>query len=203
MQQEEQAELPGTLTKALKEWAVAVRALREGRQILLLRKGGIHDPEGGEFTVDAREVLLFPTFEHQMEQPGVLQPCYEAWLQEEMARKPPGESVRIEAAARITDILRITDFDALFRLGSQHIYSESLLRSRIAMSPDKPLYCLFLRAYDLPAPRVIPMQIDYYGCKSWIDLEEEPFSTEGAVPAMRESAYAERVRLTRDLLTRK
>ena len=199
----QQANLPGTLTKALKEWAVAVRALREGRQILLLRKGGIHDPEGGEFTVDARDVLLFPTFEHQMEQPGTLQPCYGAWLQEEQARRPSGESVRVEAAARITDILHITDFDALFRLGSQHIYSERFLRGRVEMSPDKPLYCLFLRTYDLPAPRVVPMKIDYYGCKSWIDLEEEPFSAEGAVPAMSDAAYAERVRLTRELLTGK
>ena len=73
---------------------MAVRALREGRQVILLRKGGIREAEG-EFVVEARNVLLFPTFEHQMEQPDTLQPCYGAWRDEEQARRPPGENVRI------------------------------------------------------------------------------------------------------------
>ncbi|MQG56904.1 MAG: DUF1802 family protein [SAR202 cluster bacterium] len=34
--------LPSTSNMALKEWAVADRALGGGRQILILRKGGIH-----------------------------------------------------------------------------------------------------------------------------------------------------------------
>ena len=177
---------------------MAVRALREGRQILLLRKGGIREAEG-EFTVEARDVLLFPTYLHEEEQAGTLQPCYETWLDEEQARKPKGENVRIEAAARITDILRITDFDALYRLGSQHIYSERFVRYRVENEPRKPLYGLFLRAYDLPAPVTLPMEMDYYGCKSWITLAE-PIATEGVIPAMSDDAYAERVRITRNLL---
>ena len=197
--------LPASLDTALKEWAVAVRALREGRQVILLRKGGIREAEG-EFVVEAREVLLFPTFEHQMEQPGTLQPCYSAWLEEEQARRPSGENARIEAAARITDILVVTNFDALLKLGNQHIYSEKFIRYRIENEPGtrervKPLYCLFLRAYDLPSPVTVPMEMDYYGCKSWITLAE-PISLQGATPAMGDAAYAERVRITRDLLTR-
>ena len=192
--------LPPALSAALKEWSVAVRALREGRQILLLRKGGIREAEG-EFTVEARDVLLFPTYLHEEEQAGTLQPCYETWLGEEQARKPKGENVRIDAAARITDILLVTNFDALYRLGSQHIYSEKFVRYRVENEPNKPLYCLFLRAYDLSASRTIPMEMDYYGCKSWIRLAE-PITTEGAVPAMSDAAYAERVRVTKELLTR-
>ena len=51
------AELPQTLTVALKEWAVAIRALREGRQVMLLRKGGIREAEG-EFVVVAGTFLI-------------------------------------------------------------------------------------------------------------------------------------------------
>jgi hypothetical protein len=51
-------------TIALKEWAVAVRALRDGRQTLLVRKGGIRE-ETREFRVQADEFLFFPTYEHQ------------------------------------------------------------------------------------------------------------------------------------------
>lgn len=177
-----------------------MRALREGRQVILLRKGGIREAEG-EFMVEARDVLLFPTYLHEEEQAGMLQPCYEAWLAEEQARQPAGEAVRIDAAARITDIHVVTDGDALLRLGSQHIYSEKFLRYRVQNEPHKPLYCLFLRTYTLPASAVIPMGMDYYGCKSWITLEQ-PLSTDGAVPVMSDAAYAERVRVTRKLLTR-
>ena len=47
---------------ALKEWSAAVHALLDGRQRVLLRKGGI-----GEKRFDAtvaREFVLFPTVEH-------------------------------------------------------------------------------------------------------------------------------------------
>lgn len=192
--------LPDTLRIALKEWAVAVRALREGRQIILLRKGGIIEAEG-EFTVDSRNVLLFPTYEHQEEQPRALQPCYSAWVQEEQERRPGGEMVRINAAARISDIMVVTDFDALMRIGSQHIYSDEFVRGRIEYEPSRPLYCLFLRAYNLADPVTIPMDMDYYGCKSWIELTDS-ISTSGSEPAMGDEAYERRVEVLKDLLTR-
>jgi hypothetical protein len=49
---------------ALKEWAVVCKALEEGRQVLLLRKGGIMEYKQG-FEVKHDKFLLFPTFEHQ------------------------------------------------------------------------------------------------------------------------------------------
>ena len=199
MRNKQNEDVPPTLSTALKEWAVAVRALREGRQIFLLRKGGIREA-GGEFAVEARNVLLFPTYIHADEQPDALQPCYNAYRTQEDARRPTGETVRIEACARITDVLRVTDFEALYRIHNQHIYSDSFLRYRITNEPHKPLYCLFLRTYDLPAPVTLPLEPDYYGCKSWITLTQ-PISTEGSVPAMRDATYEERVRLTKRLLT--
>ena len=190
--------LPGSLSVALKEWAVAVRALREGRQILLLRKGGIRE-EGGEFEVQARDVLLMPTYEHQMEQAGTLQPCYGAWLQDEERRRPADDQVRIEAWARITDILIVEKFEALYALKSQHIYDDAFLRFRTESDPQKPLFALFLRAYELPHGVVLPMEPDYYGCKSWITLQQ-PIDIHAAQPVLSDHVYAERVRVTRRLL---
>lgn len=194
------AVLPTESNVALKEWAVSVRALREGRQILLLRKGGILDANG-EFDVQARDVLLFPTYLHEEEQTNALQPCYGAWLREETARKPKTDDVvRIDAAARITDVFEVTRFDALYRLSNQHIYSDAFLRFRTENEPNKPLFCLFLRTYDLPAPVTVPMEMDYYGCRSWITLSQ-PIATHGATPAMGDAAYEKRVEVTRHLLT--
>ncbi|MGI0069964.1 MAG: DUF1802 family protein, partial [Nitrosopumilaceae archaeon] len=50
--------------KALKEWATVVKALENGNQTVLLRKGGILEAASG-FTLEAKKFALFPTYEHQ------------------------------------------------------------------------------------------------------------------------------------------
>lgn len=191
--------LPAQLDTALKEWAVATRALREGRQILLLRKGGILDA-GGEFEVQARDVLLFPTYLHEDEQRGSLQPCYLDWHRDESRRRPVGDIERIDAWARITHVLPVTHPEALYKLASQHIYAPSFLDFRINNEPHKPLFALLLRTYELLEPVRIPMEMDYYGCRSWITLTE-PVPTEGARPVLSDRTYNERVRVTLRYLT--
>ncbi|MBC8104849.1 MAG: DUF1802 family protein [Cytophagales bacterium] len=189
---------PESLSIALKEWAVVIRALREGRQILLLRKGGIRE-ESGEFEVQAREVLLSPTYEHQTEQAGMLQPCYGAWLQEEQRRRPPDDQIRFDAWARITEIVVVRNPRALYTLKSQHIFDDALLRFRTEQAPQKPLFALFLRTYVLPRPIVVPMEVDYYGCKSWISLTKA-VDIPDTRPVLSDRTYGERVRVTRRLL---
>src|SRR3954453_17197751 len=49
---------------ALKEWAVTVRALAEGEQLVALRKGGIREEEK-HFEVEHDQFFLYPTFDHQ------------------------------------------------------------------------------------------------------------------------------------------
>ncbi|MGL4465497.1 MAG: DUF1802 family protein, partial [Planctomycetia bacterium] len=49
---------------AFKEWAVVAAALADGRQSLIVRKGGIHE-RGGVFTVEYDRFWLYPTQFHQ------------------------------------------------------------------------------------------------------------------------------------------
>ena len=49
---------------AFKEWAVTVRALAEGEQLVTLRKGGIREPDK-HFSLDHERFFLYPTFDHQ------------------------------------------------------------------------------------------------------------------------------------------
>src|SRR3954468_17227066 len=49
---------------AFKEWAVTVRALAEGEQLLTLRKGGIREADR-HFDVEHERFFLYPTFDHQ------------------------------------------------------------------------------------------------------------------------------------------
>ena len=60
-------------TAGLKEWAIVCKALEEGRQVILLRKGGIMEYKYG-FEVKHSNFFLYPTYEHQSKES--LQPDY-------------------------------------------------------------------------------------------------------------------------------
>ncbi len=49
---------------AFKEWAVTVRALSEGEQLITLRKGGIQE-DNKHFELEHDRFFLYPTFDHQ------------------------------------------------------------------------------------------------------------------------------------------
>ncbi len=186
------------LTTALKEWAVVQRSLLEGHQILLLRKGGLIE-ETGDFDLRARQFLLYPTYEHETERAGDLQPCFGQWLQEEEARKTAPSELRIEAAAEVTDVVQVEDREKLLTLAPQHIWSPQFIAGRYDWEPYKPVFVLLLRAYRLAVPVVLPVERSYGGCRSWIELSQ-PISTLGAVPAVSDEYYARRRELTLKLL---
>ena len=190
--------LPNELTTALKEWAVVQRALLEGHQILLLRKGGLVE-ETGDFDLRAETFLLYPTYEHETERKGDVQPCFGQWLAEEEARKPARDQIRIEAAARVTDVVRVDDRAKLLNLAPQHIWSAQFINGRYDWEPYKPVFVLLLRAYALPTAHVLPVRREYGGCRSWIQLAE-PISTEGAVSTVSDGKYERRRELTLRLL---
>ncbi len=192
--------LPATLTTALKEWAVVQRALLEGHQLLLLRKGGLIE-DTGEFDLKAQAFLLYPTYEHETERLGDVQPCFGQWLREEEGRKPTPDWVRIEAAACVTDVLRVDEREKLLKLAPQHIWSRQFIDGRYDWEPYKPVFVLLLRAYKLAEAQVIPNRREYGGCRSWIELADG-ISTARAVPALSDEKYARRRELTRELLTR-
>src|SRR6185369_2720086 len=58
--------LPEPMPIAFKEWAVTVRALAEGEQLITLRKGGIREPDK-HFALEHERFFLYPTFDHQRE----------------------------------------------------------------------------------------------------------------------------------------
>src|ERR671932_1457269 len=55
---------PFPMPIAFKEWAVTVRALAEGEQLVTLRKGGIRE-ENRHFEIEHDRFFLYPTFDHQ------------------------------------------------------------------------------------------------------------------------------------------
>jgi hypothetical protein len=160
---------------ALKEWASVIAALAMGKQIVLLRKGGIVEAKRG-FELRHREFLLFPTFEHQ--HAASLKPEFQA-----LADSPPGGGIHIEYLARVTDIFPASD-----SIDAAHIWNQRFLAMRREYRPDLPLYLIQVRVYRLVQPSLIPNRPSYAGCKSWVNLTEE-IDVGGAVPVLGDAAY--------------
>jgi hypothetical protein len=157
--------LPEKLNTALKEWGAVVHALETGRQILLLRKGGILEQGSkNRFSITHNEFLLFPTYLHQSR--GELK----ADVQFEPAAAEP-EQVRITSAGVVTDIIKIQSRRQIDLLDDQHIWTSSLIDMRFNYKPQNPLFLVLVRAYRLASPTVLANTPAYAGCKSWVPLE--------------------------------
>src|SRR6516225_6930416 len=95
-----------TLRHAFKEWAVICRALAEGRQALILRKGGIAE-EGGAFAVEHRTFWLYPTYVHQQKE-GVIADALPL-LERAEAERPPAGVVRLSHFAEVAGVYHAHD----------------------------------------------------------------------------------------------
>jgi hypothetical protein len=181
------------LRYALKEWAVTIGALESGATIMLLRKGGIHEPQ--PFRLAQLEVLLYPTYEHQVA--DQLKPQYQHLLPPRLATV--SESLTLSACAQITDGFLLQDPTLLPGLLPFHLWTEAFVQERWAWKPHIPLFVLLLRVAKLPQPVIIPYHKRYGGCRSWLELETE-IETSAAVPVVSDSAYSLQVAQICELL---
>ncbi|MBL8233449.1 MAG: DUF1802 family protein [Bryobacterales bacterium] len=167
----------------MKEWASITEALAHGRQIAILRKGGIVEADRSGFQLRHREFLLFPTHEHQHarmlrpEAAGLVQPMEEG-------------RIPIGTLARVTEVRR-APADAGLLLHDEFIWNQEFLDQRYLYRPDLPLWLIVIRAYRLPEPVIIPDRASYAGCKSWVNLTEE-IEIGGAQPALSDAEFARR-----------
>ena len=177
---------------ACKEWAVVVRALLAGEQLLDVRKGGIRE-EGRHFRLQARRFWLYPTVEHQ--QPDLLKPAYQRWVAETVDAAPPDRAVRIDGWADVTGVVEISDAESLAQIDSKLIWTLEYVESRLQWKRRDALTVLALRAYRLAEPIVVPFRDEYAGCTSWVDLDglpDDPASL-ASEPAVSDESYAARI----------
>jgi hypothetical protein len=169
---------------ALKEWAVVIEALASGRQVFILRKGGIAEGKRG-FELLHRRFLLFPTWEHQHRE--ALQP---EWRDRFDALEPPDASViELRYLAEVHDIALAPPTPAPFlHRAKSHVWTREFFEKRYEYRPDLPLYAAALRVYELPNVVKIPNDRRYQGCRSWVELYED-VPVDGAEPVLSESAF--------------
>jgi hypothetical protein len=176
---------------AFKEWAVTVRALAEGEQLLTLRKGGIRE-ENRHFEIEHDRFFLYPTFDHQQgnlvresHRPELGRALEEGvWTDgEPLAQQldapggvPQPDRVRIRAWAEVAGSWTITDRRALEGLSPFYVWTPDYAEKRLAWKRRHPLHVILLRTYRIPRPVTVKVRDEYLGCRSWLELHRDlPF----------------------------
>ncbi|BFT70257.1 DUF1802 family protein [Paenibacillus sp. P36] len=177
--------------KALKEWASAIKALEDGTQIFIMRKGGIVE-ETRDFQVESNDFFLYPTYEHQRKE--LLKENYRNVIDETLALwSAQDDQVTIRSYARMIEDIEISDGELLNKLYPYHIWTENFTEERLKWKRKNPLHLMLLRVYKLAEPLHIPIEEAYIGCKSWIALGAETPPESSLVPVLSDEDFAAQV----------
>jgi hypothetical protein len=160
---------------ALKEWAIVCKELEEGRQTILLRKGGIMERKHG-FELRHNDFYMFPTYEHQSR--DLLQEEYVDKFESILQDKPLDDRNTIDLYAKVIFITETFSRKILHDLRDFHIWNEKYINARMDYNPEKPLSIILLRIYRLNKALNVALSPQQAGCRSWIDFES--LSTENS-----------------------
>jgi hypothetical protein len=165
--------MTATLTQpALKEWSAAVHALLDGRQTVLLRKGGIHEKR---FAVTASRFLLFPTVAHSHAER--VRPEHRDLL-DAAAADSTDDSLILRAGAKVVAAVEVNHPERLDEIAPLHIWTaESVRADRLDFRPKRRLTVLVVEACRLLEPVRLVRTPEYAGCKSWVPLPVNPIWT--------------------------
>ena len=148
---------------ALKEWAVAVKALGRGEQALILRKGGIHRDDR-DFRLVHPEFLLFPTYLHQKAE--LIKSTHHETLRETVDEDDTPGVVELAYYCQVVDKFEIRDESALDTLSDFHIWTDDYAHKRLHWRPKQPLTVALLRVFEMEQPQALPVLDEYSGCKA-------------------------------------
>ena len=176
-------------TPALKEWSAAVHAMLDGRQTVLLRKGGIHEKR---FDVAAREFVFFPTVAH--EHAERVRPEHRDLLAA-AEHDSTADEIVVRSGATVVAAVAVNRPDGLDDLLDTHIWTSASVRSdRLDFRPKHRLTVLVVQARRLAEPLRLARDPVYAGCKSWVDLPVSPDWSDPVHDDATLAAIAERVR---------
>lgn len=179
-------------TPALKEWSAAVHAMLDGRQTVLLRKGGIHEKRFDPRSDTAPEFVFFPTVAHGHAER--VRPEHRELLAPAAADSTEAELV-IRAGATVVAAVAVDRPEGLAELADAHIWTpESVRADRLDFRPRHRLTVLVVRVRPLTEPVRLPRVSDYGGCKSWVDLPVRPSWADPVHGDDALAAVADRVR---------
>lgn len=159
---------------ALKEWSAAIHAMLDGRQTILLRKGGIHEKR---FEVNASRFLLFPTVAHS--HAGRVRPEHRDLLGP-AAADSTDDAVVLRAGAKVVAAVEVNRPGAVGEVAPLHIWTADSVRAdRLDFRPKHRLTVLVVQVSRLIRPLRLARTPEYAGCRSWLEV---PVSSQWAPP---------------------
>ena len=205
---------PGTaVSQALKEWDVVVAALEQGRQAILIRKGGLHDP-GRRLPIPRGRFWLYPTLFHErgvflrQEHRSLLVPGAHRLRRAEATMQPrpdgharpvtPGH-VSLGSLGEVVDCVVAPGMPSLTALLPRTVWTEKYPTLRYRWRPEERPLVLVLRVLTLPGRVEVPELAEYGGCRSLVSLVTPPAS-DAARPVWTEARLDEEVEAVRSLL---
>ncbi len=160
----------------LREWAALTRALVDGRIAVLLRAGGLHEPDGaGRFRLDRREFGLLPTTLHQ-------RPEHVAEGFGPVRFDEAQVAVDVEAVARARQVFRVEDEGRVAALAELSGHRPRYAMERFWFRAPG-LLAVLVEVHRLDTPRRDDLGPEHAGCRSWLTIDPAQ-ETEGARPVL-------------------
>lgn len=188
--------IPGMWNIGLKEWAVTVDAIAQGKQTILLRKGGIRE-DGRHFKIEHDQFFLLPGHFHEGE--ALLKPEHHSLLD---GKQPEdfAEVVSLSVFAEIEEVIEVYSEQEVRSLEQFHIWSDQFAVKRFNWKPRHPLNLIIIRAHVLQQPQALMVMPGYGGCKSWVEfIEDYPVGVTS--PAMSDRKFNAHVALIKDAIS--
>ena len=123
-----------------KEWALVCAALGEGRQSVIIRKGGLAEGRDG-FAFRHREFFLFPTFFHEQ--------LARVRLSAAVLPEPRPNEIEIRYFVRVEEARVMTNWTDVRALQPLHILRESVVRERFDYENTPGVHVAFVRTFRL------------------------------------------------------
>ena len=165
------------MMNTLKEWATVVKALEQGKQTVILRKGGILETASG-FNIESKKFFLFPTWEHQ--ETKHVKPEFHDFLNNVLNKRPNEGFNKISSYAEVMYEKDVEDEEIINNLTEFHVWSDSYIQERRRWMPEKPMRAVFLKTIKIPEFN-LSLKPEFSGCKSWIELNSNFESGESAL----------------------
>lgn len=154
---------------ALKEWSAAIHALLDGRQTIMLRKGGVGEKR---FVLEANDFLLFPTVAHSHADRVRIE-CRDLLAASES--DSTDSQITIRAAAKVIAAVEVKQPERLPEIEDLHIWTAASVREdRVDFRPRHQLTAVIVQV----SPLIEPIQRDRgpwcAGCTSWVNIPMTP-----------------------------
>ncbi|MEZ6044746.1 MAG: DUF1802 family protein [Planctomycetaceae bacterium] len=185
---------------ALKEWAIVCAALAAGKQILIIRKGGIDEGADG-FKPEHSDFWLFPTNFHQ--DASALNENGQNWLKNlsdhSPLQSPAAGEISLQTFCHVEEVFRVEHESQIQLLESMQILSAETLTKRFHYR-EPGLWLLAVRAYQQLQPVTLPDSEHFSGCRSWVDLPAK-LAASVMEPVLSDEEFQQKLKQLKHLLT--